>query len=219
MQDHSEKRPFSASVKTPAWLVAIGFAAVGLPVIMMVENTDTKIQELTHEGQVLRNENDMLGDVVAVERLKNQEMKIALGAVKRQRDDLVVKLENAELRESSLYEVVESLKEDVQSAKQEAKLMAAAWQRDAGQMKLMVSNSEESAYALLQENRGLKENMQARDASMVELLGEVGSLNTEMAYLKDERDEMNREILRITAQVRTMKAGTEGDLVQAADAR
>ncbi len=220
MQDRAElEHPFSARFQTPTWLIAVGLVAVGLPIIMMVENTDLKLQELTHEGEVLRNENDMLGDVVAVERLKNQEMKIALNAVTRQRNDLVVKLENSELRESSLYEVVENLKEEVEAAKAEAKLMAAAWQRDASQMKLMVSNSEETAYALLQENRGLKESMQAKDASLVEVLGEVGDLNTELAFLKDERDEMNREILRITAQVQTLKTGSEGDLIQAADAR
>lgn len=178
-----------------------------------------KIQDLTHEGESLRVENAMLGDVVAVERLRNQEMKIALAAVTNQRDHLVVKLDNAVTRETSLYKVVENLKEEVQAAKEEAKLMAAAWQRDAGQMKQMVSNSEETAYALLQENRGMKETMQAKDASLVDLLGEVSGLNTEMAYLRDERDEMNREILRITAQVRTLQAGTEGDLIQAADVR
>jgi chromosome segregation ATPase len=226
MQDHPEQRPPSASFKTPAWLIAIGLAAVGLPIIMMVENTDTKIQDLTQEGESLRfeseslrNENDMLGEVVAVERLRNQEMKIALSAVTNQRDQLVVKLENSETRESSLFKVVENLKEEVQAAKEEAKLMAAAWQRDAGQMKELVSNSEETAYALLQENRGLKASIQAKDASMMEMLGEVSGLNTELAYLKDERDEMNREILRITAQVRTLRAGIEGDLIQAADVR
>ncbi len=219
MQDRPAPRPYSAPFKTPAWLIAIGVAAVGLPIIMMVENTDVKIKDLTHESESLRNENDMLGDVVAVERLRNQEMKIALTAVTNQRDQLVVKLENAATRESSLFRVVENLKEEVEAAKEEAKLMAAAWQRDASQMKEMVSHSEETAYALLQENRGLKETMLAKDSSMVELLGEVSGLNTELAYLKDERDEMNREILRITAQVRTLKAGTEGDLIQAADVR
>ena len=219
MHANPDPRPLSASFRTPAWLIATGVAAVGLPIVMMVENTDRKIQDLTHEGQSLRNENDLLGEIVAVERVKNQEMKVALTAVTEQRNQLVVKLENSELRESSLFKVVENLKEEVEAAKEEGKLMAAAWQRDASQMKLMVSNSEETAFALLQENRGLKESMRAKDSSMVELLGEVSGLNTELAYLKDERDEMNREILRITAQVRTLRAGSEGALIEAADAR
>jgi len=218
MHDCPDPRSLSARFKTPVWLIATGVVAVGLPIVMMVENTDRKLRDLTHEGQSLRNENDLLGNVVAVERVKNEEMRIALAAVTEQRNQLVVNLENSELRESSLFKVVENLKEEVEAAKEEAKLVAAAWQRDASQMKQMVTNSEETAYALLQENRGLKETLQATNASMVELLGEVGGLNTELAYLKDERDEMNREILRITAQVRTLRAGNEGALIEAADA-
>jgi chromosome segregation ATPase len=71
-------------------------------------------------------------------------------------------------------------------------------------MRDLVSRTDEQAYSILKENGSLKTSARQREAQMLDLLSEVSTLNTEIALIKDEREDMNREIGKLTAVLSTI---------------
>jgi len=193
-------------VKTPWALKILGAAAVLVPIAMMVTNADEKIKGLSTETTVLRSEN------VAVAGELEQKVEIISELESRIKEDeatrhaLEGRIADLETRESRLQEVAILLKEEIIVAEQEAKLLAMNYQRSAKQLSRMANENEEAAYILARENEILKTATRDKDGQVLALLTEVSTLNTELNFVKDERDELNSEILRVTARMRSLEA-------------
>ncbi len=216
--EHEKSFPQVTPFKTPLGFKILAIVCIAAPLAMMAHNADVKIQDLTSETVALESENGLLTRSLKQGREKIAALNAEIRVGEVQRDDLLKRLDNLERREESLQNVVVLLKEELIVAEEEAKLVAATYQKSTNQLRKIVHTSEETAYALLQENRELKQLVKSQETSMISMLGEVSTLNAELAYIKDERDEMGREILRITAQVKSLEAET-GVMAVKAEAR
>ena len=165
---------------------------------MMVTNTDFKIKGLEAENHK-----------ATTQLVEKEETIVSLRelivAGEQERTQLEVKIAGLESREDQLEEIAALLKEEIIIAEQEAKMLAMNYNRSSAQLSSLADESEEAAYILARENEILKTKTRDKDDQVLTLLTEVSTLNTELAFVKDERDELNGEILRINAQVRSME--------------
>lgn len=193
-------------VKTPLSLKILGAAALLTPIAMMVTNTDVKIKGLSAEATNLKTENASVTSqlfekkdqiVVLQERIHEEEIA---------RIGLETKIADLESRENQLEEIAILLKEEIIVAEQEAKLLARNYQNSAKRLSTLANENEEAAYSLARENELLKTATRDRDTQVLSLLSEVSTLNTELSFIKDERDEMNNEILRVTSRMKSLEA-------------
>jgi chromosome segregation ATPase len=188
----------SEPVHTPWALKVIAAGAVLIPIAMMVTNTDFKIKGLEAANQ--KASTQLIENEVTIVSLRE-----LIVAGEQERGQLEVKITGLETREAQLEEIAILLKEEIIIAEQEAKMLAMNYSRSSAQLASLADESEEAAYILARENEILKTRTRDKDNHVLNLLTEVSTLNTELAFVKDERDELNGEILRINAQVRSME--------------
>ena len=227
MENSASSKVGGATFKTPVMFKIIAALCVLLPIAMMVTNTDTKIQNLTSDNVVLETENGELAvqltdAEIEIDQLASEneflvaekiDLEEQVAEIEVQNKDLFKKLVNSERREGSLHKVVAHLKDELEVKEAESKILAQTFKKTNTELKELVASSEHTAFQLLEENQGLKASVRDRDYQVLDLLGEVSSLNSEVAYLKDERESMSDEILRITAKMRSMEA--EGAVMSA----
>ncbi|MEM0896158.1 MAG: hypothetical protein AAGJ79_04665 [Verrucomicrobiota bacterium] len=202
----SSSRP---EIRTPLWLKASAATALAIPVMMMVNNSEEERDRLASEVTIWKSKASKLtarADKLVEEKT---ELLARMSGLRTEKLDMAAALAGYNRREMMLERTVDELRGELAVAREEAKILVANFEQTSGQLQALISRTDEQAYIVLQQNSKLKTTAREREAQMLDLLAEVSSLNTEVALLKEERAEMNKELGKLTAALSTLNTREE----------
>ncbi|MEM9481060.1 MAG: hypothetical protein AAGA58_15520 [Verrucomicrobiota bacterium] len=191
-------------IRTPLWLKLSAITALAIPVIMMVSNSEDEKDQLANEIVVWKSKASQLTE--RADKLVNEKSTLLaqLSQLRTEKLDMAASLAGYSRREMMLERTVDELRGELSVAREEAKILVANFEQTSSQLQNLITRTDEQAYVVLQQNSKLKTSAREREAQMLDLLAEVSSLNTEVAMLKEERAEMNKELGKLTAALNTL---------------
>ena len=182
---------------------------MAISILMLVSNSERDKEDMRSEIVQLTAETERLTEQENHLRNERAKMLVQLSELRTEKLTMAASLAGYSKREMMLERTVSDLRDELAVAREEAKILVANFRKTSTEMQTFVSRTDEQAYNVLRENNELKSSARQRDAQMLDLLAEVSSLNTEIALLKDEREEMNREIGKLTAALQTLSVKDE----------